>query len=411
MNSINRIVNDSITKMIISKPADKNNEYKKIVIEKKRDYFQAAKYTQKQVFHDNVKAEELADYLAKLVGEEFLQLNAWDEQKEHILLLSKKGKVTYKAKKLPRPQQEQITNTEAGKENPTIGANRNYAATSSTLAVDGAELSHNRKKNYILQEGQVIAPLVDMGIFTKEGKVVRSMYDKFRQINRFIEIINDGVRDFAKEEIHIIDFGCGKSYLTFIMYYYFTEIRHMKVQMLGLDLKEDVIRKCNEAAKKYGYDGLRFEMGDINGFQTPFDVDMVVTLHACDTATDFALYNAVTWNAKMIFSVPCCQHELNKQMKSEDLSLFTRYGIVKERFAALATDAVRANLLECCGYKTQLLEFIDFEHTPKNILIRAVRKPVVPASVKKKYLTEVENVMEEFHLKPTLYQLLEDRIK
>lgn len=411
MNSINRIVNDSITKMIISKPADKNNEYKKIVIEKKRDYFQAAKYTQKQVFHDNVKAEELADYLAKLVGEEFLQLNAWDEEKEHILLLSKKGKVTYKAKKLPRPQQEQITNMEAGKENPTIGANRNYAATSSTLAVDGAELSHNRKKNYILQEGQVIAPLVDMGIFTKEGKVVRSMYDKFRQINRFIEIIDDGVRDFAKEEIHIIDFGCGKSYLTFIMYYYFTEIRHMKVQMLGLDLKEDVIRKCNEAAKKYGYDGLRFEMGDINGFQTPFDVDMVVTLHACDTATDFALYNAVTWNAKMIFSVPCCQHELNKQMKSEDLSLFTRYGIVKERFAALATDAVRANLLECCGYKTQLLEFIDFEHTPKNILIRAVRKPVVPASVKKKYLTEVENAMEEFHLKPTLYQLLEDRIK
>lgn len=411
MNSINRIVNDSITKMIISKPADKNNEYKKIVIEKKLDYFQAAKYTQKQVFHDNVKAEELADYLAKLVGEEFLQLNAWDEQKEHILLLSKKGKVTYKAKKLPRPQQEQITNTETGKENPTIGANKNYAATSSALAVDGAELSHNRKKNYILQEGQVIAPLVDMGIFTKEGKVVRSMYDKFRQINRFIEIIDDGVRDFAKEEIHIIDFGCGKSYLTFIMYYYFTEIRHMKVQMLGLDLKEDVIRKCNEAAKKYGYDGLRFEMGDINGFQTPFDVDMVVTLHACDTATDFALYNAVTWNAKMIFSVPCCQHELNKQMKSEDLSLFTRYGIVKERFAALATDAVRANLLECCGYKTQLLEFIDFEHTPKNILIRAVRKPVVPASVKKKYLTEVENAMEEFHLKPTLYQLLEDRIK
>lgn len=411
MNSINRIVNDSITKMIISKPADKNNEYKKIVIEKKRDYFQAAKYTQKQVFHDNVKAEELADYLAKLVGEEFLQLNVWDEQKEHILLLSKKGKVTYKAKKLPRPQQEKITNPEAGKENPTIGANRNYAATNSTLAADGAELSHNRKKNYILQEGQVIAPLVDMGIFTKEGKVVRSMYDKFRQINRFIEIIDDGVRDFAKEEIHIIDFGCGKSYLTFIMYYYFTEIRHMKVQMLGLDLKEDVIRKCNEAAKKYGYDGLRFEMGDINGFQTPFDVDMVVTLHACDTATDFALYNAVTWNAKMIFSVPCCQHELNKQMKSEDLSLFTRYGIVKERFAALATDAVRANLLECCGYKTQLLEFIDFEHTPKNILIRAVRKPVVPASVKKKYLTEVENAMEEFHLKPTLYQLLEDRIK
>lgn len=386
MNSINRIVEDNISKIIISKPIDKNNEYKKIVIERKHDYFQAGKYTQKQVFHDNVKAEELAAYLGKLMGEEFLQLNAWDANKEHILLLSKKGKVTYKAK------------------NQAIAKNLKTSA-------DNDALSHNRKKNYILKEGEVIEPLVDMGIFTKEGKVVRSMYDKFRQINRFIEIIDDGVRDYAKDEIHIIDFGCGKSYLTFIMYYYFTEIRHMKVQMLGLDLKEDVIRKCNEAAKKYGYDGLRFEMGDINGFQTPFDVDMVVTLHACDTATDFALYNAVTWNAKMIFSVPCCQHELNKQMKSEDLSLLTRYGIVKERFAALATDAIRANLLECCGYKTQLLEFIDFEHTPKNILIRAVRKPVVPASVKKKYLMEVENAMEEFRLEPTLYKLLEDRLK
>lgn len=405
---------DGITRIIISKPADKNNEYKKIVIEKKQNYYQAAKYTAKQVFHDNVKLAELADYLAKLMGAEFLQLNAWDEEKEHILLLSKKGKVTYKAKRLSASKPDTKTSLATGKENLQIKATGNPAVGKNIPISDGnsdASLSHNRKKNYILQEGQVIEPLVDMGIFTKEGKVVRSMYDKFRQINRFIEIIDDGVKDYAKEEIHIIDFGCGKSYLTFIMYYYFTEIRKMKVQMLGLDLKEDVIRKCNEAAKKYGYDGLRFEMGDINGFQTPFDVDMVVTLHACDTATDFALYNAVTWNAKMIFSVPCCQHELNKQMKSEELSLFTRYGIVKERIAALATDAIRANLLECCGYKTQLLEFIDFEHTPKNILIRAVRKPVVPAAVKKKYLTEVENAMEEFHLKPTLYQLLEDRIK
>lgn len=417
MNSISRIVNENLLKVIISKPADKNNEYKKIVIEKKRDYFQAAKYTQKQVFHDNVKAEDLADYIAKLMGAEFLQLNAWEEEKEHILLLSKKGKVTYKAKKLKTPQEAgnfaaARNQNEAGEnaEGNQNKAGKNAAADQKTNAAD-ASLSHNRKKNYILQEGEVIEPLVDMGIFTKEGRVVRSMYDKFRQINRFIEIIDDGVRDYAKDEIHIIDFGCGKSYLTFIMYYYFTEIRHMKVQMLGLDLKEDVIRKCNEAAKKYGYEGLRFEMGDINGFQTPFDVDMVVTLHACDTATDFALYNAITWNAKMIFSVPCCQHELNKQMKTEDLSLLTRYGIVKERFAALATDAIRANLLECCGYKTQLLEFIDFEHTPKNILIRAVRKPVVPSAVKKKYLTEVENMMEEFHLEPTLYTLLEDRLK
>ncbi len=370
----------SIVKMIISKPSEKTNLYKKIVIERKQTYFQAAKYTEKQVFHDNINTEELEVYLQETILNSYLQVNAWDMEKEHILLISKKGKITYKTKNLSNAAANVKTNTE----------------------------EHNRKKQYILEEGQVIPPLVDMGVFTQEGKVVKSMYDKFRQINRFIEMIDDGIKEYQKDEIHIIDFGCGKSYLTFILYYYFTEIRRMKVQMLGLDLKEDVIKKCNETAKKYGYENLHFEMGDINGFQTPFDVDMVVTLHACDTATDFALYNAISWNAKMIFSVPCCQHELNKQMQSEDLSLLTRYGIVKERFAALATDAIRANLLECCGYKTQLLEFVDFAHTPKNILIRAVRKPIVPSSAKKKYLNEVEAVMKEFYLTPTLYTLLKE---
>lgn len=378
---IHQIVAGEPIKIIISKPAAKTNVYKKIVIERKREYFQAAKYTEKQVFHENVSPENLEQYLFDNIAGNYLQVNAWDVEKEHILMISKKEKVTYKTKKI------------------SMGANQ-------TPLNEGTQ--HDRKKNYILDEGQVIPPLVDMGVFTKEGKVVKSMYDKFRQINRFIEMIDDGVRDYQKEEIHIIDFGCGKSYLTFIMYYYFTEVRHMKVQMLGLDLKEDVIKKCNETAEKYGYENLHFEMGDINGFQTPFDVDMVVTLHACDTATDFALYNAICWNAKMIFSVPCCQHELNKQMQTDDLSLLTRYGIVKERFAALTTDAIRANLLETCGYKTQLLEFVDFAHTPKNILIRAIRKPVVPAAVKKKYLDEVEAVMEEFHVTPMLYTLLQE---
>lgn len=388
-NVIGRMVTDSIVKMIISKPTRGTIEYKKIVIERKKEYFQASKYTEKQVFHNNIMMEDLEKYLQETIADTYLQMNAWDMEKEHILLISKKGKITYKTKKLP--------NALSANAKDTNGQN-----------ADMMYASHNRKKNYILEEGQVIPPLVDMGVFTKEGKVVKSMYDKFRQINRFIETIDDGVREYKKDEIHIIDFGCGKSYLTFIMYYYFTEVRHMKVQMLGLDLKADVIKKCNETAQKYGYENLRFEMGDINGFKTPFDVDMVVTLHACDTATDFALYNAICWNAKMIFSVPCCQHELNKQIQTDGLSLLTRYGIVKERFAALATDAVRGNLLEVCGYKTQLLEFVDFAHTPKNILIRAIRKSVVPASAKKKYLGEVEAVMEEFHVTPTLYTLLKE---
>ena len=391
-NTISQIVACSIQKIIISKPQEKSNPYKKIVIERKKEYFQAAKYTEKQVFHDNIEPETLKQYLLDTISNAYLQINAWDTEKEHILLLSKKGKITYKTKKSPHIGQDKTMQVPEGK----------------AQTADFSYEDHNRQKNYILKEGQVIPPLVDMGVFTKEGKVVKSMYDKFRQINRFIEMIDDGIRDYQKDEIHIIDFGCGKSYLTFIMYYYFTEVRHMKAQMLGLDLKADVIKKCNETAEKYGYENLHFELGDINGFKAPFDVDMVVTLHACDTATDFALFNAVCWNAKMIFSVPCCQHELNKQMQTDDLSLLTRYGIVKERFAALTTDAIRANLLECCGYKTQLLEFVDFAHTPKNILIRAIRKPVVPTAVKKKYLTEVEKVMEEFHVTPTLYTLLKD---
>lgn len=371
-------------KIIISKPDKKDTAYRKIVIEKKESYYQAAAYTEKQVFHQNIPLDGLSQYLTDTVTGTYLQVNAWDDGTEYMYLCSKKGKVTYKTKR--------GTGT-AAKES----------------------VSHNRKKNYILEEGTVIPPLVDMGVFTAEGKVVRTMYDKFRQINRFLEIIEDAVGDDSNEEWNIIDFGCGKSYLTFVLYYYFTEIKKRKVKIVGLDLKADVIENCNAAAEKYGYENLHFEIGDINGYQANFPVDMVVTLHACDTATDFALFNAVCWNAWMIFSVPCCQHELNGQIETDDYSLLTRYGIIKERFSALSTDAIRANLLECCGYKTQILEFIDFAHTPKNLLIRAVKKgsssaakTIVPKAVKNRYLGEVERMMEEFHLNPTLYRLLKE---
>ena len=372
------MLKSDIQKIIISNPLTKSEEYKKIIIENKGKNFQIAKYTEKQVFHENIFGKELLDRCLELAENHYKQINGMSATEEHIILVSKKGKCNYKVKK---------TATDAVK-------------------LNAKKEGHNRQKNYILKEGMNIAPLVDMGVFTKDGKVVNSMYDKYKQINRFIEIIDDEVSDLKVEELNVIDFGCGKSYLTFVVYYYLTEVMKLKVNMIGLDLKEDVIKKCNEAAKKYNYTNLKFEVGDVNGFKTPFDVDMVITLHACDTATDYALFNAIQWNAKMIFSVPCCQHELNKQIKPENLNIMSRYGIIKERFSALATDAIRANLLEYCGYKTQLLEFIDFEHTPKNILIRAVRRPIMPKQVKKNMLNEVQTMMKEFSFEPTLYRLL-----
>lgn len=367
-----------IDKMIISKPRKKDELYKKIVVERKEKYYQLAKYTEKQVFHENIEKEKAAAVCYELINNTFGQVNAWTKDTEYYILISKKGIPALKSKKI------------------------NISADTAV----STDVSHNRKKNYILEEGTPIPPLVDMGIFTKEGKVVNSMYDKFKQINRFIEMIDDSIREQSLSSINVIDFGCGKSYLTFILYYYFTEIKKIKVNMIGLDLKKDVIQNCNDVAKKYNYKNLRFELGDINGYKAPFDVDMVITLHACDTATDYALYNAISWNARMIFSVPCCQHELNAQINTENFSILSDYGIIKERFSALATDAIRGKLLEACGYKTQLLEFIDFAHTPKNILIRATKKAVRPRNITEKALGKVDALCDEFGFKPTLYELL-----
>lgn len=245
---------------------------------------------------------------------------------------------------------------------------------------------------------------------TPDGHVIQSMYDKFRQINRFLEVIDDEIRRLdIRDRLTVIDFGCGKSYLTFVLYHYLTAVRGIRADILGLDLKADVIAQCGRVAAKYGYDGLRFEQGDIGDARGDAPVDMVVTLHACDTATDLALYHAVRRGARLIFSVPCCQHELNAQIEGGRLSALTRYGIVKERFAALMTDAVRANLLECCGYRTQLLEFIEMEHTPKNLLIRAVRRPArQEGATRERALAEVDALREEFGVEPTLYRLLRE---
>ena len=375
--ALRKIAEHSPVKIVLSNVADKEQRIQKVQIEKKEKHFQIAQYSDKQVFHKNVDEEELISFCIEELGVNFLQLNAWMLGGEASVKLTKKGKLLFSLKK----------------------------ADNSALADEVRD--NNRKKNYILEEGRVIEPLVDMGIFTKEGKIVSSMYDKFKQINHFIEIIDDELKKKIITHLNIIDFGCGKSYLTFIVYYYLTKIKKIKVNMIGLDLKEDVIRKCNKAAKKYGYENLSFELGDINGYSAPFKVDMVITLHACDMATDFALYNAINWGAGYIFSVPCCQHELNAQIKSETFSLMTRDGIIKERFSALVTDAIRGNLLEYMGYNVNLLEFVDLSHTPKNILIRAVKNPNKAENVKLRAMDEVKRMMEEFGLSQALYRMIE----
>lgn len=375
--SLNKILSAGARRFILSKPVSKSELYIKCTLEQRTGFWQLTRYTQKQAFHENIPSEDLLQALENTIQDHYLQVNAFSSEREHCILLSKKGTCTYRETVMPAESRAAAVREE-----------------------------HNRKKQYILEEGKPIAPLVDMGVFTREGKVVRSMYDKFRQINRFLEILEDELANWKGDSIHVIDFGCGKSYLTFIVYYYLTEIRGIRAEIIGLDLKADVIEKCSRAAQNYGYDGLHFEKGDINGYKTPFDVDLVMTLHACDTATDYALYNAVQWKAKLIFSVPCCQHELNGQMEPGTLPILSRYGILKERFCALATDAIRGNLLEYCGYRTQLMEFIDMAHTPKNILIRAVRRPVSNAKKQQEALEQVRALTNEFQFHPTLCRLL-----
>ena len=260
---------------------------------------------------------------------------------------------------------------------------------------------HNRQKNHLLSEGTIIPPLVDMGVFTQEGKVAAPMQHKFRQINRFLEMIDDTLEGIKK--LSVIDFGCGKSYLTFVLYYFLTEVKGIETKMTGLDLKADVISHCQQVAQKYGYNGLEFVQGDIGAYGG--QADMVISLHACDTATDYVLYHAIKMNAKMIFAAPCCQHELKPQIKNENLNILSRYGTVKERVAALMTDSIRTNLVAANGYKTNLMEFVDLSHTPKNLLIRAV-KTKMPHKAKNMYMREVEDLCEAFNLSPMLYRLL-----
>ncbi|MBQ8912935.1 MAG: SAM-dependent methyltransferase [Lachnospiraceae bacterium] len=395
-------------KIVFSSQADKTYKYRKTVISKThikgKDAYQIESFTDKQAFHENVDADRLKNVVEELFPDNYRQINVFCEDGEYDFKCSKKGKLLSNFHKVKGDESK--TNTDKL----SIAYNNRLANT--ITHKDETSLSHNRKKKYLLPEGTVIPPLVDLGIFNKEGKIVKSMYGKYRQINRFLELVEDVIKDYPSKYMHIVDFGCGKSYLTFILYYYLVEIKGYNVHMTGLDLKEDVIEKCNETAKKYNYANLHFELGDINGYEPKESIDMVVTLHACDTATDYALYNAINWNVGIIMSVPCCQKEVNSMIATDDLSILTKHGIIKERISALMTDTIRSNVLEYCGYKSQILEFVDYDSSPKNLLIRAVkRKNELPAEKKQEIKKEIDNLCEEFHIRQTLYDKIMERIQ
>ena len=360
----------NIIKGIISGKKKKDGKYEKAKLQriKLSDKYaiQLSLFTDKQVFHSNYNEEDINDKIIELLETEFNNLEITTSDYIYSYRITSKGKVL-----------------------------NNRRKNNEILKVE----DHNKKKQYLIEEGMIVPPLIDLGVMLDDGRIVKASYDKFKQINRFLEIVNDSIKDETK--LSIIDFGCGKSYLTFILYYYLTVIKKIDVNIIGLDLKEDVIDNCNKIAEKYGYNKLKFYKGNIADFAKTNQVDMIVTLHACDTATDYALYHAINMKCKYIFSVPCCQHEINNQMSNDILHLVNKFGILKDRYSAILTDAIRANILQYYGYKTNIMEFVDFENSPKNLLIRAT----LTSSKNKKIKEEVDNLIKEYKINQTLYEL------
>ena len=387
------VLNKDFIRAVISNPREKGGIVKVKIrpLELKgQRVFQFESFTAKQAFHKNLDRDAAVQELSGCAGE-FRQMQIETADAEYTVLISKKGKATIKRKQRREKAQ-------------------------------AADLSHNRQKRYILEEGKFVPFLHDLGVMTEDGKIVRSRTDKFRQINRFLEFIEDILPQLDRDrELTILDFGCGKSYLKFAMYYYLHELKGYDIRIVGLGLKADVIRHCGRLAEQYGYDKLTFLTGDIADYDGVDQVDMVVTLHACDTATDYALAKAVGWNAKVILSVPCCQHELNAQFYAGGgsgdglLAPVMDYGLLRERFAALVTDGLRAKYLERAGYETQVLEFIDMEHTPKNILLRAVRRngdkiknTAAESAAVRRAADDIVKCEQFLQASPTLGRLLSD---
>lgn len=369
MTDLFRLV-EEITKLNIVKgsfsvPYRKDAELVKAQLRPMGKKFQIESFSKTQAFHENVNREDLCQKVCTMLENSFRQAEIFTDEYVYGIKISSKGKVLHNRRK--------------------------------NNDVKSDAVSHNREKNHIIDLDNAPPVFSDIGIIGKDGSIVNSKYDKYKQICRFVEFIDDVVKKDPREEYNVIDFGCGKSYLTFICYHYLTAIAHKKVNILGLDLKKKVIEDCNALAKKYGYANLKFICMDIKDYLPKVRPDMVIALHACDVATDFALYNAYIWQADYIFSVPCCQHEMNGKVKTDSFSLLCDYGLLKERFSALATDALRGKYLEYCGYNVDILEFIDVEHSPKNVLIRARRTTKINDKKKAVIKNKIDTFTKEFN--------------
>ena len=343
------------------------------VVIKAKNAWQAERFRDNKVFHLNVSDEEICDWVEK-TAKDYSQI---------CVFLSG----------------ETVTFSRSG------GSLRKKSS-KNTMQKKSTDEQNNRQKNYILREGENIPALVELGVFTKDFRVVASKHDKYRQINRFIELIDDAYADYDGKEITILDFGCGKSYLTFIVYYYFVKIKNIKAKIIGYDLKADVVQRCNEIARRYGYNGLSFVVSDVTR-DVLYDekIDMIISLHACDTATDYALSYALHKKVKNIFSVPCCQHEINLSIKrGGELDVFLKYGIVKERMSALLTDTIRAMILEDLGYSVDMIEFVDLEQSPKNLMIRA-KKCKLP---QRKNKEQIKSLIDTYKFSQSLWSLTQD---
>lgn len=363
-----------LSKAVFSQPIAKTDNQKvtiRPVLLKGELRYQLESFRDNKAFHRNVTGQELLKILESQLESRYRQ----------ALVVTDTQTIQYSMKR--------------------DGSYKRHATAS--LPLPGKVQGHNREKEYILKEGENIPALVDLGVFTADFKIVRAKYDKYKQINRFIELIDHAFKDYRKDSITILDFGCGKSYLTFILYYYFAVKRKMDATIIGYDIKEDVVKRCGEIARKYGYEGLEFVRADVTrDVLTDRNIDMIVTLHACDVATDFALHYAITKKADFIFSVPCCQHEVNSSIrKGGDLDILLKHGIIKERVSALLTDAIRANVLEDMGYTVDMIEFIDFDHSPKNIMIRA-RRNGKPGT---KGRQQAQELADSYGFKQTLLEL------